>query len=55
LRAVVLKTFGIADPLRDALKPLRDLIELALVYGSVAKGDDRGGSDIDLLVVARDL
>jgi predicted nucleotidyltransferase len=55
LRAVVLKTFGIAEPLREALKPLSDRIALALVYGSVAKGDDRGASDIDLLVVARDV
>jgi predicted nucleotidyltransferase len=55
LRAIVLKTFGIAEPLREALKPLSDRIALALVYGSIAKGDDRGGSDIDLLVVARDV
>jgi predicted nucleotidyltransferase len=55
LRGIVLKTFGIAEPLREALEPLGDRIALALIYGSVAKGDDRGRSDIDLLVVARDV
>lgn len=55
LRGIVLKTFGITEPLRESLKPLGDRIALALVFGSVAKGDDRAGSDIDLLVVAQDL
>jgi predicted nucleotidyltransferase len=55
LQGIVLKTFGISDPLRESLKPLGDRIALAIVYGSVAKGDDRAGSDIDLLVVADDV
>jgi predicted nucleotidyltransferase len=55
LRGIVFKTIGLADPLRAALRPLAKRIELALVYGSVAKGGDRAQSDIDLLVVAHDL
>jgi predicted nucleotidyltransferase len=51
LRSIVLKTFGLADPLRQALQPLHDRIESASIYGSVAKGADKAGSDIDLLVV----
>jgi predicted nucleotidyltransferase len=34
------------------LVPLADRIHAAFVYGSVAKGSDRAGSDLDLLVVS---
>jgi predicted nucleotidyltransferase len=52
LRGIVLKTFGVADVLRDALKPWGDRVEAAFVYGSVAKGTDKAGSDIDLMIVS---
>jgi predicted nucleotidyltransferase len=55
LVALVRKTVGLVDPLRLALHPLRDRIELALVYGSVAKGEAKAGSDVDLLVVSNEL
>jgi len=32
--------------------PLADRIEVAFVYGSVARGSDRAASDLDLLVVS---
>jgi len=51
----MLKTVGLAEPLRDALAPLAEQIDLAFIYGSVASGEDRADSDIDLLVVADDL
>ena len=51
VRGIVMKTFGLAEPLREALQPLSRDIDLALVYGSIAKGEDHAGSDIDLLVV----
>jgi predicted nucleotidyltransferase len=52
LRGIVVKTVGLIDPLRSALRPLAKRIDRALVYGSVAKGVAHAGSDIDLLVVA---
>jgi len=52
LRGIVLKTFGLADVLREALAPLAERIELAFVFGSIAKGSDTAASDIDLLVVS---
>ena len=52
LAAIVRKTFGLADPLREALAPLADGINAAFVYGSVAKGHDTSGSDIDLMLVS---
>jgi hypothetical protein len=39
IRGIVLKTIGLAEPLRATLKPLSSPIRAAFVYGSVAKGD----------------
>lgn len=52
LVAIVRKTFGLVIPLREALAPLASRIELAFVYGSVAKRSDTARSDIDLMVVS---
>ena len=52
LRGLVLKTVGLAEPIRNALGPIGRRISLAILYGSVAKGLDTATSDIDLLVVA---
>lgn len=52
LRGIVLKTFGVAGVLRQALAGLTDRIQLAFVFGSVAKGEDTASSDIDVLIVA---
>jgi predicted nucleotidyltransferase len=55
LRGIVLKSIGLADVLRTALKDVADRIRIAFVFGSVAKGTDTAASDIDLLVVADEL
>ncbi len=52
LAAIVRKTFGLADPLRDALAPIADLVTAAFVYGSIARGEDTASSDIDLMLVS---
>lgn len=52
LHAIVLKTFGVADVLRARLEPLEGAIQVAFIYGSVAKGTDRAASDIDLMIVS---
>ncbi len=52
LRAVVLKTVGLAEPIREALRPLADGIKVAFVYGSVARGTDTATSDIDLMIIS---
>ncbi len=51
LRSIVLKTFGVADVLRVALQPYWQEIDLAFVYGSMAKGTEQAHSDIDLMVI----
>jgi predicted nucleotidyltransferase len=52
LRNIVLKTVGVAEPLRDALKPLSSAIRAAFVYGSVAQATDQSASDIDLMIIS---
>jgi len=55
LCGIVLKTFGVADHLRDALAPLAKQIDAAFIYGSVAKQADTAGSDIDVMIVSDEL
>ena len=50
LRGIARKTAGIADVLRSALAELDD-IETAFIFGSVAKGEERSGSDVDVCVI----
>lgn len=52
LAAIVRKTFGLANPVREALAPLADGIVAAFVYGSMARGQDTASSDIDLMLVS---
>lgn len=55
LCSLIIKTVGLADPIRRAIEPLAEKIDLVLLYGSVPKGTDTADSDIDLLVVADDV
>jgi predicted nucleotidyltransferase len=52
LRNIVMKTVGLVEPLREALKPIASDIRIAFIYGSVAKATDRAASDVDLMVVS---
>lgn len=49
IRSIVLKTIGLADALKDALQD--DRIRTAFVFGSIAKGEEKAGSDVDLMVI----
>ena len=51
LRIILKKTVGVADVLREALAPLAARIRAAFVYGSIARGEERAGSDLDLMIV----
>ncbi|MCZ7644853.1 MAG: nucleotidyltransferase domain-containing protein [Planctomycetota bacterium] len=51
LHNLVLKTSGLADVLREAL--ILPGIRAAFVFGSLASGKERPGSDVDLMVVGK--
>jgi len=51
LAGLLRKTAGLADVVRAALVPLHDKIEVAFIFGSIAQGQERTGSDVDLFVI----
>jgi predicted nucleotidyltransferase len=51
LRSLIIKTVGIVDVLRDALKAFDGKIDVAFVYGSIAQGEEKTASDIDLMII----
>lgn len=51
LRGLVAKTFGVADVLKEALARHSSRIRVAFVYGSIARGEERAGSDVDVFVI----
>ncbi|MCW5588893.1 MAG: hypothetical protein KIT27_04440 [Legionellales bacterium] len=55
LRGIVLKTFGLADVLRQALIPIASQIQIAFIYGSIAKQQDTATSDVDLMLIGNNL
>lgn len=55
LTALVRKTIGIEPMLREALQPLAKRLHVAFIYGSVAKQTDTAQSDIDLMLIGRQL
>lgn len=52
LRSIILKTSGMADVIKQALIPVIDDIQIAFIYGSVAKQEDTATSDIDLMLIS---
>lgn len=51
LASILRKTSGLADVLLDAIAPLAKKVKVALIFGSVARGEERAGSDVDVLLV----
>ena len=51
LRSIARKLLGIPSVLSEALSPLREDIEEAFIYGSIAKQTETAESDIDVIVV----
>jgi predicted nucleotidyltransferase len=51
LVALMRKTLGLGDVLRSALSGLADRIDVAFVFGSIARGTPDVHSDVDVMVV----
>jgi len=51
IHSLILKTTGIEGALQDLVKKDKK-IKLALLYGSFARGEEHGESDIDLMIVS---
>lgn len=51
MKGLIEKTAGMVPALKAELKRFDDRIELALLYGSVARGEEKSASDVDLMIV----
>jgi predicted nucleotidyltransferase len=51
IKSLIAKTVGIHDAIRSALAALASEIQIAFVYGSVARQEERANSDVDLMVL----
>lgn len=51
LAGLLRKTLGLAPVLAESLQPLAERIQCALVFGSVARGEESLHSDVDVLVI----
>jgi len=51
LTGLLRKTVGLADVLTDALAAVADRIEVAFVFGSIARATEHAGSDVDVIVI----
>jgi len=51
IQSLMTKTVGIHDVIRSALASLGSEIQIAFVYGSVARQKERANSDVDLMVL----
>jgi len=51
LAGILRKTSGLADVLVNALALLSDKIEVAFIFGSVARGAETSGSDVDMFII----
>jgi len=50
IKKIILKTQGMGDTIRELIEGSPG-IKLAFIYGSVAKGEERATSDIDLMII----
>jgi len=51
LKSLIMKTAGMGDALKIALAHLADHIQTAFIYGSIARGFENKGSDVDIFIV----
>jgi len=55
IHSMILKTAGLSIPIRSALEPFDERINVAFIFGSIANGNDNSDSDVDVLIIGDDL
>lgn len=50
IKSIIFKTAGLADLIKESIKKLGN-VEIAFIYGSIAKNTEDSKSDIDLMVI----
>jgi len=55
LHGLVRKTFGVAQVLSEGLAKLGGKLQLAFVYGSISAGSETAASDVDIMLVGKEI
>ncbi|MFA6040720.1 MAG: nucleotidyltransferase domain-containing protein [Methylophilus sp.] len=55
LKQIIKKTMGVAGALQLGLAEILPQLEHAFIYGSIAKGEEHAGSDVDVMLVGDNL
>jgi len=53
LRSVLIKTVGLADAIRESIRPEAGAIRAAFIFGSFARAEPEPESDVDLFVIGQ--
>ena len=51
LRELLVQTLGITENIKEALSYFKNKINIAFIYGSVARNEERAQSDVDLMII----
>ena len=51
LERILIKTVGLVETLREIFRPIRRKIDVAFIYGSIASGEARADSDVDVMII----
>lgn len=51
LRDLIVQTLGVNENLKEALSSFKGKIEIAFIYGSVARKEESAKSDVDLMII----
>ena len=55
LKQIVQKSFGVVDVIKASLSTILPQLDMAFIYGSIAKDSQHAGSDIDVMLVGKEL
>lgn len=53
LKSIIIKTSGVGDILKIALATMDQEIDCAFIYGSIARGNEKAASDVDVFIIGR--
>ncbi|OGD72282.1 MAG: hypothetical protein A2Y64_06865 [Candidatus Coatesbacteria bacterium RBG_13_66_14] len=51
LKAIITKTAGVSEVIREALMPAYEVINAAFIFGSYASLNENRGSDVDVMII----
>lgn len=51
IRSLVVKVCGVGAAVQESLVSLGDAVEVAFLFGSIVTGEERPGSDVDVMVI----